>query len=313
MIEKDFKSPLLSVIILAYNNQRYLPETIESVLAQDYPNMEVIISDDGSSDFDVSYWERYIHERYPNACGYTKIRKNAVNLGIVRHCNIVIRQASGKYIKMLPAGDLFINTVTASHLVAELENNNWQIATSFTAVYNEEMTELKGYAPTWKDLVTMSALTAGKQYLCLTDRCMVSAIGTIFTKKLYDELSGFDEAYRLLEDWPMWLRLTRCGIKIEYINYLSAKYRLGGVTSTRSPILHNDLILMLEQEILPYRELFTGRQWRAIQTKYKMELHRSEFTRGDVSNMQRIFFLVRHPRILLMRIRQRRLRKKRGY
>jgi len=56
------KLPIVTVKILTYNNFDYLEQTIESVFSQDYPNIELIVSDDGSLNYDLEYIEKLISE-----------------------------------------------------------------------------------------------------------------------------------------------------------------------------------------------------------------------------------------------------------
>ena len=291
MSDKYSDTPLLSIITLTYNNQNYLPETINSIFAQNYPNFELIISDDGSADFDVNYWQTYICEHYPQFDGRRVIRKNDVNLGTVCHVNVAIKYSSGKYIKLLPSGDLFYCSTSAAQLVEKMEQNKWQIANSSSIIYDEELINPKGYYPKKKTMLKMGSMTAAKQFHFLTGYNAVGGIGTIFTRDLYDTLGGFDETYRLTEDWPTWLKLTRNGVKIESIDFISVKYRLGGVSGAgaKNPVLLNDFILLMEREIFAYRDLFNNRQWRDLQVQYKKALHWNGF-----SAIQKLGFLARH-------------------
>ena len=54
------KNPLISIIIVSYNNYKYIYNAIDSVLSQDYPNIELIISNDASPDFDKIAIEKYL-------------------------------------------------------------------------------------------------------------------------------------------------------------------------------------------------------------------------------------------------------------
>lgn len=291
MNEKHSVEPLLSVITLTYNNLRYLPETIDSILTQSYQNLELIISDDASIDFNIGYWKSYIRERYPQFDGRVIIRKNEVNLGTVSHCNVAIKCSSGKYVKLLSSGDLFASPISSAYLVEKMEQNKWQIVNSISAVYDEKMRTLKGYYPTRKNLLKMGSLTSAEQFLILTGYNAVGAIGVIFTRDLYDKSGGFDENYHLTEDWPMWLKLTRSGIRIESINFVSTIYRLGGISGfgTKNPVLHKDFILLMEREILLFSEFFNARQRRDLQTQYDKALRWGEF-----SLAQKLWFVMRH-------------------
>ena len=275
--------PLVSIITLVFNNSKYLADTVGSVLEQDYPNIELIIQDDASDDF--SYSDEYLFSENIIA------EQNASNIGTVANANKAIAKASGKYIKLLSCGDLFAKPDSLSRLVGAMEENRWQIANSISAVYDEDMTEIISYLPRKDSMRKWGEFATAKQYHVLTRRNVVGAVGIVFTRSLFDEIGGFDETYRLTEDWPTWLKLTRKGIKIEAIDDVSTKYRSGGVSQegVKNDILLDDYLKLFEKEILKYRHLFSRRQWQDLQTQHYLTLHW-----GGSTKTKKMLFALRH-------------------
>ena len=92
--------PLVTVSICTYNGECYLEETLDSVLAQSYPNMEVVIVDDGSSDGTVSIIRKY-------AQGDARIRWfTQENAGLPAARNFAFAQAHGQWIAIIDQDDL---------------------------------------------------------------------------------------------------------------------------------------------------------------------------------------------------------------
>lgn len=90
--------PLISVIIAVYNGEKYIAETINSVLAQDYPSIELVVIDDGSTDGTADIVRNFPQVKYfhmPNA-----------GLGAAR--NNGVRRASGEYLAFIDADDLWL-------------------------------------------------------------------------------------------------------------------------------------------------------------------------------------------------------------
>lgn len=81
----DIEQPLVSVCIITYNQKKFLRECIESVLAQDYPNIEIIVGDDASTDgtqemlreFETTYPDKFV------------LRLAKINMGITCNSNAV--------------------------------------------------------------------------------------------------------------------------------------------------------------------------------------------------------------------------------
>lgn len=94
--------PLLSLIIPTYNVEKYIAECIESVLVQNYKDMEIIIVDDGSTDQSGKIADTFA-EKYPNVKVYHK-----ENGGLASARNFGLDHASGKYITFLDGDDTWI-------------------------------------------------------------------------------------------------------------------------------------------------------------------------------------------------------------
>ena len=92
---------MISIVIPAYNYGRFLPEAIESVLAQGIEDLEILISDDASTDNTPDVIADYV-ARYP----FIRGDRNPVNLGAVPNFNQAVARARGEYVLVLGADDL---------------------------------------------------------------------------------------------------------------------------------------------------------------------------------------------------------------
>ena len=96
----EIQTPLVSILITAYNRQDFLSECIDSALNVTYPNVEIIIVDDASTDNTFSIAEEYsfLNDRI-------KVFKNVKNQGQFKNRNIAAEYSSGEYLKYLDSDD----------------------------------------------------------------------------------------------------------------------------------------------------------------------------------------------------------------
>jgi glycosyltransferase involved in cell wall biosynthesis len=97
----EIKNPLVSVLMTAYNREKYITEAIESTLASTYTNFELIIVDDCSKDNTVE-----IAKSYKKKDARIKVHKNEKNLGDYHNRNKAASYANGKYLKYLDSDDM---------------------------------------------------------------------------------------------------------------------------------------------------------------------------------------------------------------
>jgi len=107
------KSIPVSLVLLSYNQENYIEAAINSALAQDYPNLKIVISDDCSSDHTFE-WAKNLIDSYAGSHSI-ELRRNDKNLGLVNHVNTVISQVDTELV-VVAAGD----DISLPHRVSKL-------------------------------------------------------------------------------------------------------------------------------------------------------------------------------------------------
>jgi glycosyltransferase involved in cell wall biosynthesis len=137
--------PLISVCIPLYNSEKYVAETIQSVLDQTYKNIEIILVDDGSTDASLKIADQYA------ADGVRVIAQK--NKGASAARNEAFRHAKGAFIKFLDADDLMNEVMIARQVELAVLNPECVISASWGRFYTEDPTNfVLSNAPCYPDL-----------------------------------------------------------------------------------------------------------------------------------------------------------------
>src|SRR3954452_9077747 len=107
--------PKVSVCVDSFNYGRFLPEAIESILAQTFQDFEVIILDDCSTDDSFA-----VAQRYAARDNRIKALRNSRNLGMMRNRNACLAQARGDYVKWLHADDFLCSSEALGQMAEAL-------------------------------------------------------------------------------------------------------------------------------------------------------------------------------------------------
>lgn len=248
------ETPLISVIVLTYENAETLYRTLDSVLMQDYENFELVVSDDGSNLFPREEIEAFLSGK---GIRY-RVRQNKTNMGTVAHCNSVAVETAGEFIKFLASGDGFYNQTSLSDLVKfAQENQESPVVTSVSYVCNERFTEIYYSFPSPRRVRIINNTPPETLFGKIAFSNVINAVGALFRREFFTSYQGFDMNYHLLEDLPTWLRLTRNGVGIPCFENATTYYAVGGISSKsgtafESEGLRHDMILCYEREILPF-------------------------------------------------------------
>lgn len=257
MMQKQ-EMPLVSLIILTYRNFHQIEKTLHTILMQDYPNKEVIISDDGSETFlDIAEQEQ-IRLLCKSKNTPVLILQNAHNLGIVQHSNAAAKRCKGQYIKFLPPGDGFLDKGSLSRMVAFALEQDTQIVTSPSYVCKGSFQNICYEYPSKRKCKALRNARPEKLFRKIAAKNFISAIGTMYRKDFFEN-GGYDCKYRHLDDWPTWLQQYRAGRRIPCMERPTVLYMLGGISSSGgnafdSELLRDDLRTCYEKEILPYKK-----------------------------------------------------------
>ena len=117
---------IISIVVISYNAEKLIEETLNSIKSQTYKNIELIITDDCSKDDTFNVAKKWCEEnsiRFVNTICVQTIG----NKGIPHNINNGIRYAQGKYIKVIAADDLLVDTFIQD-MYNFCEENNYKIA-----------------------------------------------------------------------------------------------------------------------------------------------------------------------------------------
>lgn len=230
-ILKTKDNPLVSIIVITYNSSKYVIETLNSAKDQTYKKIELIISDDCSTDKTVEICKKWI-ENNKNGFVRTKLVTIDKNGGIPANCNRGIKEARGDWVRFIAGDDALFNEAIEFAVEFVFKNNYVKVFTSNRAIYNNTFSE--------ENLIEISEeikiknekglyfynLSATEQYLSLLYSNKVNATGVLINKKFLLEVGGFDERLKLIEDYPLFLKITKYGEKIYCMNKVTTKYRI---------------------------------------------------------------------------------------
>lgn len=244
-MECDGKTTV-SVVTLTYKNFSRLFKTIASVLMQDYPYFEYIISDDGSPEFPEHEIIAFIEENRPKSIEY-RIIHHECNVGTVCNLNQAYSTSKGKVIIPLSCGDEFYSTNTVSEIVNRFSIKGSQIICGARCLIDENGLE-KRKMPYEFCMKKISKLnTPDNQHKAFVLREFYEAASgsaTYMKRELWEEMGHFDEIYRLWEDGPFFEKITSHGVCIDFaMELITIRYLIGGVSTGNvvNPLLKRDL------------------------------------------------------------------------
>jgi glycosyltransferase involved in cell wall biosynthesis len=186
-------SPLVSIVIPAYNSANYLPQALDSVLNQTFRDYEIIVVDDGSTDE-----TEQVLAPYRGLIRY--IRKE--NGGPASARNAGIRQASGEYIAFLDADDIWLPDKLQSQIDFISKNPDLHVLFTDCAIFDQH-----GFVTS--SIKENHNISARITFQDLLTKHFVPMSSIIVKRACLDEIGLFDESLTGAEDYNLYLRLAQ--------------------------------------------------------------------------------------------------------
>ncbi len=238
-MEKNILNSLISVLIPAYNHEKYVEETIKSIISQSYKNIELIIVDDGSQDntFNkIMELEKQCKERFANV-----IFTRKENEGIIKTLNFALEKATGEYIYLIASDDIaeknaietlynflsnnqeYALVVGDNYIIDELgQKCYWDLCRN--NIYDLEKAKYKTFGDYLKKArkdINFNSIQFGNYRSLVKGNYIPN--GYLIRKSIIDQIGGYSEKAPL-EDYYLMLQISKIA-KLRYIDIPLFNYR----------------------------------------------------------------------------------------
>jgi glycosyltransferase involved in cell wall biosynthesis len=195
--------PMVSVIIPAYNCERYIDQTIGSVLGQSFHDLEVVVVDDGSRDSTPDL---------AAAFGSPVRLVTQANAGVCVARNRGIREANGRFVCLMDHDDYWFPDKLARQLAAMRAHPECGVVYAPFIVWHRDAAG-RFPAPERFDAARcpdgIDGEFSGWIYHQFLLDCWMLTSTAMFRREVFDRCGSFDEALPYSEDWDLWLRIAR--------------------------------------------------------------------------------------------------------
>lgn len=220
-------SIIVSVGVVSYNSAETIIETLNSIFDQSYPFLELIIADDGSNDFTIEVCERWL-EVHSSRFIRAIILSSKTNEGIPANCNKVINSASGQWVKMIAADDILFPSCISECIsfIQQHKDAHWIVGKTKRYIdnFNDENV-LESVNIYTKSRLNILIGSLKEQQEAILKYNFIEAPATFMKTDLIRKIGGFDEDYRLIEDWPIYKKILDAGFKCYFLDKEIVGYR----------------------------------------------------------------------------------------
>jgi glycosyltransferase involved in cell wall biosynthesis len=211
--EDTAECPLVSVITAVFKGQPYIADCLESVLSQDYPNIEHIVLDGGSNDGTVE-----------ELCAYSDriaLWRSQPDLGVYDAWNKGLREARGEWICFLGVDDQFLPGAVRAYMdLAALNPDAEYLSSQVQWVHPSGYSRTIGRPWNWKGF---------SKWMC------TAHVGSMHRRRLYERLGPYDVSYRSGADYELLLR-ARHQLNAAYMPNITVMMRAGGVSDCKDAL-----------------------------------------------------------------------------
>lgn len=220
---------LISVIVVTYNSEDTVIETLNSIKNQTYSNVELIVTDDCSKDSTrqvIRKWAKENKEAFANI----KLVKTRINKGVTNNCNLGVYSATGRYVQLIAGDDiLFPNALMEKYNYAEREHADYVYC--MVDVFGSNRKKVDTMKKFCDNGYRIMKTEWNNQYeRMLIDNYIGGPSGSFFKKEFLMDIGGFDNRFPFLEDYPLHIKILSLGKKLVFLEKVLCGYRISGTS-----------------------------------------------------------------------------------
>jgi glycosyltransferase involved in cell wall biosynthesis len=268
--------PLVSVICLCYNHRRFLSEALDSVRNQTYPNLEIILVDDASTD-ESAVWLAVYCAQYPEI----KYIRHRQNTGNTRAFNEAFRLSSGEYIIDFATDDVLLPQRVAEQVQAfQALDQTYGVVYTDAELIDENSKPIGYFYRRNAQGAVISRTPSGYVFTSVLRHAFLCPPTLMFRRALLEKAGGYDETLAY-EDFDIWVRSAQ-DFKFFFLDKILTRRRVH--TASLSHKLYTSGDKQLASTIIICRKaqklIRTPDEKAALVVRVKAELRQAVFTQN---------------------------------
>ncbi|MEB5517683.1 glycosyltransferase family 2 protein [Vibrio cholerae] len=239
----------ISIAVITYNSEKTVLETLNSIATQTYGTdfIELIISDDGSADNTTGVIDEWLR-KYGDNFNKVVFIKNENNLGVSKNINMAWRASTSEWIKTVAGDDILLPSCIADNvafLAKDSDVSNIGAVFSLLQIFSADSSLKKRYIGVAPSRVYLNffKLTPNEQYSYLKEHGIPMAPSSFIQRSALISVNYADERFRLIEDYPLWLKMSQHGFSLRFLDKNTVMYRKSeSISSSQSKIINENFL-----------------------------------------------------------------------
>jgi glycosyltransferase involved in cell wall biosynthesis len=218
----------VACLVISFNSRNTIIDTLNSIFEQDYKNIELVISDDCSTDDTCIIVDQWL-EKYKYRFVECKFIKLKINNGIANNLNIGLSNVKSEWVKPMAADDLLLNKSISTYVQNVNKYNNELFFYSKIKPFSPGSTNI----PSSFEIYLNKAISISKicnslelQHEFLQKYNYIFSPAIFFNLKVFEITGGYDTEIPLLDDYPFYLKVNAAGINMFFIDEYLVDYRI---------------------------------------------------------------------------------------
>lgn len=284
MLNMKKNMPLVSMIVPCYNHEKYIQETIESIISQTYNNVELIVIDDGSKDNSPSILQELSRKH-----NFKFIHRP--NKGLSATLNESIGLSQGKYFSVCASDDILILDKIEKQVNFMENHPKYGMCYGKIIRFNDNSLEKKVKIKNAKSGWIFNDI--------ITAKISIPAVSTMVKTDIIKDVGKYDEEL-WIEDWDMWLRIAE-KYEIGYMDDYLAYYRQHDTNISKQSLkmykAQKNILAKWKQhkDYLKILEIWENKWFYSLSKNYKQEAKKYLYVAlRNIHQKQTIKALVRY-------------------